>query len=106
MRVAFVPGRLALPSKNVGTFTPTGDGVNTNCEVGAPPGGRMTPSGSRRMSTAADDTFAASRPIDAAMTDTRRTVESAGGAGCGGAVYTTRATPSLPMTTVRAESVP
>src|SRR5471030_3297034 len=83
-------------------------GEVVNAAVGAPAAGRITPSGTRRISTCSGFSVAMFEPVAVATIATQLPGSELhepntplGGAG--GAVYTTEATPSLPVTTVRAE---
>src|SRR5689334_6532322 len=87
----------------------TGVGVYVNRAVGVPAGGKITPGGTRRMSTlgvACAGELIASVPIADARIDTVLPDPPASAGGAAGAVYTVVARPSEPVTTVRAPSVP
>ena len=112
--VAPVPGAAPDASKVTGTLASAvvGDIVKGGvASVGEPPGGRMTPVGTSRISTSWG--FAATKfdPVAVATMVTQLPgsdlhVPNTPLGGLGGAVYTTLATPSALVTSARADSLP
>src|SRR5262245_40769606 len=74
--------------------------------VGVPAGGRMTPGGTRRMSTDCDTAAWKSDLIGVARIVMTEPAPAAAGGGGGGAVYIATARPSDPVTMVREDRVP
>src|SRR5438477_7743242 len=106
MALALAPGRLSDASKFPGTPAISVVGDVKNLAVGVLAGGRMTPSGTRRISAENALAACASVPTGIARTVTMLEVAPLEVGGAGGAVYTTVARPSAPVTMVRADRVP
>src|SRR5262245_35686784 len=100
------PGQLALASNRTDSFTSGSVGKKKKLGVGGSPGGRMAPFGISAIDVVTGTAEAESVPIGTARTVTTLTFESNGGGDGGGAVNTTRATPSALVTMVRADRLP
>jgi hypothetical protein len=105
------PATLDEASNWAAKFATGLDGDTLKAAVGVDAGGKITPGGTSRIST--DVGFAVSKfdPLAVATIDTQLParplqVPNTPLVGDGGAVYTTDAVPSPPVTSVRADSVP
>src|SRR5262245_4828595 len=106
-----VPPQLAEASNCTGELAAGFGGANTKLGVGVCVGGRITPGGDRRIVTKPGVKVPKFVPVGVAMISTQVPgrplhVPNTPFDGLGGAVYTTDAVPSLPVTIVRADKVP
>ena len=104
-----MPGLLADASNVAATFIWTGCGDTVNDAVGAPAGGRITPVGTRRIITCSGLDVAKFVEVGVATIATQLPAEvehATPPALLAGAVNTAVATPSLLVTTDRADNVP
>src|SRR5262249_1020481 len=106
-----VPPHLADATTCTGAFAAGAGGASGKLGAGVCAGGRMTPGGARRICTDSGLTVPKFVLVGVAMTNTHVPgkplhVPYTPFDGLGGAVYTTDAWPSLPVTIVRADNVP
>src|SRR5438128_7755110 len=101
---------LAVASNVTVAFCTTVAGENWKLAVGVSGGGRITPGGTSRIWT--DSGFAVAKFVDVAVATIETHVPgrelhvpNTPFGGLGGAVNTTNAVPSVPVTIIRAESV-